>query len=610
MRSMPEGSPRRASAPPRGSRCAKALAFTASSAGNLFEWYEFSLFGAFADVISAHFFPHQSDGLALRFSFILFWLAFLARPLGAYHFGRLGDRVGRIPVLLWTGALMLASTLGMTMIPSYAQAGLTAPLLLVLCRLLQGISLGGETGGGITFALESVEPWQRAQMGALFQVSGGVGSLFANVFSGALRARMAPEALHAFGWKIPFWVAAIALCFASWLRSSLHETAPSLADAADGGGDGQAVQEVGSIGSNGIPASPSSAAVSSTHGRSRASGASLAATAPRRLAPRVLWLVCVSMLWMVFGFWLAVFVPAMMTTRREPPIRSAYALAAIAQCTYQPALLGWGLLADWLGPGRRRRQQLVLGAALSAIAFPAASYVLASPASNAWHCGVALVAAALVHAIHGAAITPFVFEHAGPQASRLSTIALTWAIGATLFAGSMPTVSEGLVALTGSPLAPGYYIALTALLSICAVQAGPWLLGREADGAKGTDALEPRDEEEAWASVPLCCGTPCSRAPSPRTLGGERELYAAPDDAAILTPRQSRSDTGSSAKNHSAQQGNGASHGPRRGFGSSGTHKVGVADHGSANMKAEGGGGRFAALMDSPSADVLQRDDN
>ncbi|KAJ1639809.1 major facilitator superfamily domain-containing protein [Pavlovales sp. CCMP2436] len=142
-------------------------AFVASAAGTMFEWYEFALFGAFADIIGMHFFPASDPAEALRYSFVLFFVGFLTRPLGAVVFGYVGDRYGRIPVLVWTAVLMLGPTLAMTLIPpkNQRQIGALSTLLLVVCRILQGLSLGGQAGSGITFVLESVEPRHRAKVG-------------------------------------------------------------------------------------------------------------------------------------------------------------------------------------------------------------------------------------------------------------------------------------------------------------------------------------------------------------------------------------------------------------------------------------------------------------
>jgi MFS family permease len=115
-------------------------AFVASAAGTCFEWYEFALFGAFADIIGMHFFPASEPEVALRYAFVLFFVGFLSRPLGAVVFGYMGDRYGRIPVLIWSAVLMLGPTIAMTLIPPY-KVTLTLTLTLTLASDAHSLNL-------------------------------------------------------------------------------------------------------------------------------------------------------------------------------------------------------------------------------------------------------------------------------------------------------------------------------------------------------------------------------------------------------------------------------------------------------------------------------------
>ena len=150
---------------------------------------------------------HQLDSLwpsDLRALLLgIFWLAFATRPLGAVVFGYVGDRYGRLPVLLITIGLMWFATLGIAMLPGYESIGMAAPILLTLLRMLQGFSLGGEGGGGMTYALECTAPANRGRVGAQWQVAGSLGNVFANLFAGVLRASLSPEALASWGWRPP-----------------------------------------------------------------------------------------------------------------------------------------------------------------------------------------------------------------------------------------------------------------------------------------------------------------------------------------------------------------------------------------------------------------------
>jgi len=133
---------------------ASGRALVAACAGNLVEWYDFAVYGAFATVIAATFFPGSDPSARLLASFAVFATAFLVRPFGALLFGRLGDRVGRRPVLATVIVLMAAATAGIGLLPSYATIGMLAPLLLTLLRSAQGLSVGGESSGATAFVVE------------------------------------------------------------------------------------------------------------------------------------------------------------------------------------------------------------------------------------------------------------------------------------------------------------------------------------------------------------------------------------------------------------------------------------------------------------------------
>jgi hypothetical protein len=174
---------------------------------------------------------------------------------------------------------------------------------------------------------------------------------------------------------------------------------------------------------------------------------------------------------MVFGFYSFVFVPAYLTSVRQPALASAYSIAGLAQLCNVLVLLLFAAASDALERGARRRDFLVGGAALCALAFPLASLVLATTESAA-ACALAMLATSCAHAVYGGSATPYVFAHAGPAQTRLSTLSLAHALSSTLFAGTMPSVCEAMSAVFGSMVAPGVYVALAACVSAAAVLMG------------------------------------------------------------------------------------------------------------------------------------------
>lgn len=214
-------------------------AVAASLLGTTIEWYEFFIFGTAAALVFPRvFFPDNDPRVATLLSLSTFAVAFLARPLGAAVFGMLGDRVGRKPVLIATLALMGCSTLAIGLLPSYAAIGIAAPLLLVLLRVLQGLSLGGEYGGAVLMSIEHARPGRRGLFGALVNTGAGWGLLLANLAFLTVSG-LPEEAFLAWGWRIPFLLSVVLLvvCFVVRLRIS---ESPEFAAAAARGSTRQA----------------------------------------------------------------------------------------------------------------------------------------------------------------------------------------------------------------------------------------------------------------------------------------------------------------------------------------------------------------------------------
>ncbi len=196
----------------------------ASFVGTALESYDFYVFGtAAALVFGTVFFPEQDPLVATLSAFLVFAMGFVARPLGAILFGHLGDRIGRKRTLIWTIVLMGLATGTVGLLPSYDTIGVLAPIILTVLRLLQGLSLGGEWGGSILIATEHAEPRKRALYASIPQLGSPVGTmLVSSVF--LLLALMAPEAMTAWGWRIPFLLAFPFLGIAIYLRLAIDET--------------------------------------------------------------------------------------------------------------------------------------------------------------------------------------------------------------------------------------------------------------------------------------------------------------------------------------------------------------------------------------------------
>jgi MFS family permease len=207
-------------------------ALIASASGAFLEWYDFFLFGTAAGLIfPALFFPGGSQASGLIGSFGAFAAGFIMRPVGAVLFGHWGDRIGRRRMLLVTVVLMGGGTLLIGLLPTYQSIGVAAPALLVAVRLVQGLGIGGEFGGGALVALENAPPGRRGLMSSVHQLGTPVGLLVSTGIFACVQL-LPPAALTGWGWRVPFLASALFLALVVYIRKNLPETATFQADRA------------------------------------------------------------------------------------------------------------------------------------------------------------------------------------------------------------------------------------------------------------------------------------------------------------------------------------------------------------------------------------------
>src|SRR4051812_42577332 len=201
-----------------------AHVIVASSAGTAFEWYDFFIFGSLAPVISRVFFAGLDPTPALIAALALFAAGFAFRPLGALIFGVVGDRLGRKGAFLVTVSLMGGATFLIGFLPTYAQAGVLGPWLLILLRILQGIALGGEYGGAAIYVAEHAANDKRGAATGWIQSSASFGLLAALLVIVATRSSVGEDEFIAWGWRIPFLMSTVLLAISVWMRVKLAES--------------------------------------------------------------------------------------------------------------------------------------------------------------------------------------------------------------------------------------------------------------------------------------------------------------------------------------------------------------------------------------------------
>jgi len=196
----------------------------AASVGNIIEWYDFYIFGSLASILAVKFFEKSDPVAAFLSTVAIFSVGFLIRPLGAFAFGWLGDRVGRKYTFIITLTGMGVATALIGFVPTYASIGLAAAFILFGLRLIQGLCLGGEYGGAITYVAEHIEDEKRGYYTSWLQTSPTLGIVVSLATIIGIRAWLGTEAFNDWGWRLPFIISLVLVAIAIWIRLSLAET--------------------------------------------------------------------------------------------------------------------------------------------------------------------------------------------------------------------------------------------------------------------------------------------------------------------------------------------------------------------------------------------------
>lgn len=199
-------------------------AIVAGSIGNTVEWVDWAVYATLAPVFAAQFFPSRDEAAALLSTLAIFAVGFVMRPVGGALLGAYADRRGRKKGLTLTISLMAGAAFVIALTPTYATIGLAAPVILLLARLVQGFSAGGEFGSSSSFLVESAAPRRRAFAGSWQQVSVGAGVLIASGMGFVLTSTLSEAALQSWGWRLAFAVGGLLGLVGLWLRMSVDET--------------------------------------------------------------------------------------------------------------------------------------------------------------------------------------------------------------------------------------------------------------------------------------------------------------------------------------------------------------------------------------------------
>ncbi|MFF3377428.1 MFS transporter [Streptomyces sp. NPDC002680] len=418
---------------PRSEQSRRAL--FAGSVGNFIEWYEFGVYGYFATVIAARFFTPEggSEGEALVKTYASFALAFFFRPVGAAVFGRLGDRIGRRPVLILVIALMTGATTLIGALPTYDTVGALAPWLLTLLRVVQGLSAGGEFGGAVSLMTEFAPPGRRGLYGSWQSFTVALG-LLAGAGVAALLATLLTEAqLGDWGWRLPFLLTLPLGLGALWLRLRLDET-PAFARAP-------------------VAQSPPAREVA----RAVAIGAG-----------RI-------MGWAAAGYTFLVVLPSYLQSTLHASFQQALLATVLANVGFAATIVPAGWFSDRVG----RRPVMLAGAALVVVlAVPLLNLLQDAGTSNAVK-GVAVFGAGAVVGLM-AGPGPAMLAELFPTSARWTGLGLAYALSNAVFSGCAGLIITETVKRTGNVDIPAYYAATVCAVSVLALAASPKVVAGKA----------------------------------------------------------------------------------------------------------------------------------
>ena len=398
----------------------------ATVAGNALEFYDFVTYAFFAVYIGKAFFPASTAVGSLLLSVAVFGVGFVSRPLGAILIGAYADRAGRKPAMLLTIALITVGTLGLALTPSYASIGMAAPVIVVICRLVQGLALGGEVGPSSAFLIEISPANKRGLYGSWQLASQGIASLVAGGLGMMLTSTMDPADLQAWGWRVPFAFGLVLIPIAFYLRQSMPET---LEQGAPTGAPG----------------------------------------APARLRDhrRVISLAILT----VIGGTISTYVGNYMTTYAITTLKFAPTIAMSATLVVGLTTLVFALAGGWLSDRYGRKPVMLVPRVLSALLVYPAFMFLAEQRTTAALLSVTALLAAL-NAISGAASLVTMTELL-PRSIRAVGMSIAYAVGVALFGGTTQFVITWLIATTGNPASPAWYVAGSSIICALAMLALP-----------------------------------------------------------------------------------------------------------------------------------------
>jgi MFS family permease len=393
----------------------------ASSVGTLIEWYDFYLYGVLAVFFGQHFFsPSLDPTISLILSLAVFWTGFLVRPFGALLFGHLGDLIGRKFTFMLTLALMGFATFLVGCLPTYDSIGTLAPVLLVTCRVVQGLALGGEYGGAATYIAEHAPDGRRGFYTSWIQTTATMGIVFALLVILACRQGFGEQAFADWGWRVPFLISAALVLLSAYIRLKLAES-PLYA----------ALKQQGKASAN-----PALESFTSGKNWGLILLALFGATAPEG----VVWYT---------GQFYALFY---LTTVLKVNYITVYVIMMIALTAGAPFFVVFGALSDKIG----RRNIMTAGFVLAVATYWPVFTWMGTFKDNPFILGILVFYMVILVTMVYGPIAAFLVE-LFPARIRYTSMSLPYHVGNGVFGGLVPAAGASIAAYTGIALSGLFY---------------------------------------------------------------------------------------------------------------------------------------------------------
>lgn len=418
-----------ADAPPDGRATPAVLrkVLTASFIGNFVEWFDYASYGYFATVIAVVFFPQIAPSAALLATFAVFAISFVIRPIGGIVWGSIGDRVGRRTALSWSILIMSGATTVIALLPSHAQIGMLAPVLLLVVRMVQGFSASGEYAGATSFLAEYAPPEKRGFYTSMVPASTAAGLLAGSLMSALLFSQLTEAQLHGWGWRLPFLLAFPLGLVGLYIRLKLEDT-------------------------------PRFRELEARH-HVEATPVKELFTTYRKPIIRAFGVTCLN----AVGFYLILsYMPTYLITEMGMDESASFLANSIALFAYIFLIFLMGSLSDRFG-----RKTALIAASILFMALTVPLFTMLDGASFGMIVLIQVVFGALLTVNDGT--LPCFLSEIFPTRVRYSGFAFSFNTANALFGGTAPFIATWLISATGSKVAPAWFLVAAALVALIAM---------------------------------------------------------------------------------------------------------------------------------------------